>query len=462
MRLPSISRLLPALRQKWQNFSSVSTDYSGRWWGIIQESFAGAWQAVITIDDAKTLFGNSTLYAVTSLIAGDISKNRIKLLQYDENGFSDEVTGGSPWNPVLRRPNRYQNRIQFLNLWIVSKLTHGNTYVLKERDARGIVRALYILDPNRVSVKIAPDGSVWYGLGGDELNQTENGVVVPSSEIIHDRMCCIFHPLIGIAPIYAAGWAATVGNKIVSNSANFFANASRPGGILVVPGSISDETAARLKARWDANYTGLNAGKVAVMSDGMKYEAMRESAEQAQLIEQLKWSVEDIARPFHVPLFKLGGTVPSGASTETLQQIYYSDCLQELIESLELCLDEGLELPNYLGVQLDLMNLLRMDQASLVQTASEGVKGSVMSPDEARALLNLRPVPGGASPMAQQQNYSLAALAKRDAGSDPFKTGPAAPALPAPDTEDTDESEAEEQARAFLEQIRKGIECQQS
>ena len=57
-------------------------------------------------------------------------------------------TESSAFSPVLRRPNRYQNRIQFIAQWVTTKLVHGNTYVLKERDQRGIVTALYILDPN--------------------------------------------------------------------------------------------------------------------------------------------------------------------------------------------------------------------------------------------------------------------------------------------------------------------------
>jgi phage portal protein BeeE len=63
------------------------------------------------------------------------------------------------------------------------------------------------------------------------------------------------------------------------------------------------------------------------------------------------------------------------------------------------------------------------------------VKGGVMSPDEGRAKFNLGPVPGGNTPYLQQQNYSLAALAKRDAQEDPFRTAPApasAPVAPPP------------------------------
>ena len=52
-----------------------------------------------------------------------------------------------------------------------------------------------------------------------------------------------------------------------------------------------------------------------------------------------------------------------------------------------------------------------------------------MSPNEARAAENMQPVAGGDSPYLQQQNYSLAALAKRDAKPDPF-AGAAPPKLP--------------------------------
>ena len=48
---------------------------------------------------------------------------------------------------MLRKPNRYQTRIKFVEQWMMSKLTAGNTYVLKQRDERSVVTALYVLDP---------------------------------------------------------------------------------------------------------------------------------------------------------------------------------------------------------------------------------------------------------------------------------------------------------------------------
>ena len=112
----------------------TSVDSSRSWWPIIRESFAGAWQQGVTVT-TSTVLTYSALYACVTLIAADIGKIRLRLVERDENGIWNEREVAA-YSPVLRRPNRYQNRIQFVSQWIISKLIHGNTYVLKARDNR--------------------------------------------------------------------------------------------------------------------------------------------------------------------------------------------------------------------------------------------------------------------------------------------------------------------------------------
>lgn len=422
-------------------------DNRGSWLGLIRESFAGAWQKNIEINN-DTVLAFSAVFACITLIAADIAKMRVKLVRRTDDGIWEEADS-SAFSPVLRKPNHFQNRIQFFEGWVTSKLTHGNAYALKQRDARGVITKLYILDPRRVTPLVADDGSVFYELKADNLSKVEGDLVVPAREIIHDRMNCLFHPLVGVSPIYACGLAAMQGSAIQNGSTRFFANGSKPGGVLTAPGAISDDTATRLKAHWDANYSGENAGKVAVLGDGLKYEAMAMTASDSQLIEQLRWSGETVCSVFHMPAYKVGvGTTPTYANAEILNQIYYSDCLQSLIESAELCLDEGLELPTPYGTEFDLDGLLRMDTAALYKSNNDAVGGGWMKPNEARRRVDLPPVEGGDSPLIQQQNYSLAALARRDAQADPFNANPPEPTEPTEPSEPTDE-EIEDQARLF-------------
>jgi phage portal protein BeeE len=99
-----------------------------------------------------------------------------------------------------------------------------------------------------------------------------------------------------------------------------------------------------------------------------------------------------------------------------------------------------------------------MDTATRYKAHSDAIGGGWLSPDEARLDEDLPPVPGGKSPMMQQQNYSLAALAKRDVKEDPFQSGAKAPAqqqlaLPPP-------AEEEEEAKGltlFATELRKSL-----
>jgi HK97 family phage portal protein len=319
-------------------------------------------------------------------------------------------------------------------------------FVYKRRESvRGMVRELIVLDPRRVTPMVSPDGSVYYSLGGDDLAQVPKGEIVPASEIIHDRHVTLWHPLVGVSPIVACAASASQGIRIQGNSSKFFENMSRPSGMLTAPGAISEATAQRLKSEWEANYAGLNIGRMAVLGDGLKYEAMTIPAESAQLMQQLTWTVEDVGRAFAVPLYKIGaGQMPTAGNVEALESQYYSGCLQIYIEALELCLTEGLEMPEQMHVEMNLDGLLRMDSSTQIDALTKAVGGTIMTPNEARKARNLAPIAGGDSVYLQQQNYSLEALARRDAQADPFGTAPAPSPAPAPAADDQIEEDDED------------------
>ena len=426
-----------------------------RGWLTVFDSFRGAWQANVTVD-REAVLAQTTVFACITLIASDIAKLGLRLVERAAGGIWQPASSPA-FGPVLAKPNRYQTRQQFIESWVLSKLTHGNTYALKERDARGVVVRLYVLDPSRVQPLVAPDGSVFYQLHDDHLSGLPVGLpAVPASEIIHDRWNCLFHPLVGLSPIFACGLAATQALKIQHNSAAFFQNMSRPSGILSAPAAISDETAQRLKDHWDKNFTADKIGTVAVLGDGLKYEAMTISAADSQLVEQLKMSAEQVCSAFHVPAYMVGAApAPAYNNIQALNQQYYSQCLQSLIEAIEAGLDEGIGLGAVNGRELatmfDIDDLLRMDTATMTASLRDQVGAGITSPDEARRKLNLPPVAGGGTPYLQQQNYSLAALARRDAQDDPFGSaapGPAPAPEPGADAE-ADDMPPEDQQRAL-------------
>jgi len=421
---------IPFTGEKAKALNSVSLG-SGGWYPIIREPFTGAWQRnmEINVDTASSFHAD---FACKTLIARDIAKLRVKLAEKDENDIWSEVTNPA-FSPVLRIPNSYQTRNQFWESWVLSKLSRGNTYVLKVRDARNVVTELHVLDPDRVHPLVSDDGSVFYRLNSDNLAGLATEIVVPAREIIHDRFNCLFHPLVGTPPVFASGLSSMLGLNAQKASALLFENSSTPGGLLTAPGEISEVEEKRIKEAWEQRFSRVNLGRVAVLSGGMKYEKLPMTNVEVQMIENLKWSAEVVCSVYHVPPYKVGvGALPSYNNVQALNIEYYSQGLQSHIEEIEELLDAALGIGwgTGMGTEFDTENLLRMDSITLTTTIRDAVGAGVMSPNEGRAKFDLKPVEGGESPYLQQQNYSLAALAKRDAQEDPFAPAkpPAAPA----------------------------------
>lgn len=413
----------------------------GGWWPlVVREPYAGAWQ--VNVQGQRDLaLSYFPVFACTTLIGADCGKLSLNLVEE----MDDDVwakTDSPAFSPVLRKPNRYQTINKFVEQWITSKLIWGNTYVLKQRDQRGVVVALYVLDPCRVKPLVAPDGGIYYELRRDDLSGDLAGlalesITVPAREIIHDTMICLFHPLVGVSPIFAGATAAAQGLAIQNSSTTFFTNGSRPSGLITAPAGMTPEQLAQAKTDWETFNGASNAGKVAVITADIKYTQLTMNAVDAQLIEQLKWTAETICSCYHVPPYMIGvGPPPPYANIEPLLQQYYSQCIQSLLTNFERCLDEGLGLLDPIngtqyGTEFDIDDLIWMDTATKTKAAADAIGSGGMAPDEARRkYFGLGPVEGGDTPYMQEQNYSLKALAKRDA-SDPFAKPTPAPAPPA-------------------------------
>lgn len=412
------------------------------WWRLISEPFTGAWQRNLS-ETQQDLTCYPALYSCISFIARDIAKCPFVLKSKGPDGIWNEIENPA-YSPVLRKPNHYQTAQQFREAWQLSKLTQGNAYILKQRDDRGVVVKLYVLDPCRVLPLVSESGDVFYQLQPDNLNllsDTGGMIVVPARDIIHDREITVHHPLIGVPPLCAAYWPAVKNLKLLRSAAEFFANGAAPGGILEVPGAVSDEIVTDLARRWQENFTGSNAGKVAVIADGMKYNQLKASNSDSQLVEQMKYSDEQVCQAFGIPPYKLGlSAVPAGWKSDDVNIEYHSNALSSRIEHMENLLDEGLNIARPAGVEMDLSPLWRMDAGKQAEVEAALVGGTIKTPNEARRAFNLGSKTGGDALYLQQQNYSLEALAKRDAQADPFGTRGNAPAEPEPEPDMTDKA----------------------
>src|SRR3546814_12436105 len=97
----------------------------------------------------------------------------------------------------------------------------------------------------------------------------------------------------------------------------------------------------------------------------MQYTALTVNRVDAQMVEQLKWTAEQICGTFHIPPYKIGiGAMPTFNNIQALNTEYYAQGLQSHLEDIETLLDEGLGMKEGIGTEFDLDNLLRMEGAT--------------------------------------------------------------------------------------------------
>ena len=123
------------------------------------------------------------------------------------------------------------------------------------------------IDRTRVQPLVSDDGTVFYRL---ERQTGGIGEITVLREIIHDRMNCLFHPLVGTPPVFASGLASMLG----LNAQRASARCSRmpdAGGILTRPARSARRRTA-VQGAMGIAFLAINLGRVAVMTGGAKYE----------------------------------------------------------------------------------------------------------------------------------------------------------------------------------------------
>lgn len=375
---------------------------------------------------------NSVVYACVQAYAQTIAQLPALHLRRDHEGYNETLSDTSVAR-VMRRPNNYQTRSDFLLNLVHSLLFEGNGYAIAERSGGQIV-ALHLVPPHACSPHVA-QGEIFYHVSPEDPSGLPP-MLIPARDVLHVRMHTPHDPLRGESPIYAAALAIKVNTNAMGHTSKFFEQMSRPSGILTTDEKLTAEQTKALRQRWEEMSAGVNSGKVPILGWGINWKPLSLSATDSQLIELLKFSVEDIGRAYRTPLPLIGVLEQSSYNNvHNLLSFWKASGLGFVIEHIEQALAVLFDLPANERVELDTDNLLRTDLLSRIDALTKGITGGLYAPNEGRRIEGLRPVEGGDMPRVQQQMVPL----------DYEAPAPATPAAP------QEPEMGDEQMRAIIE-----------
>lgn len=387
-----------------------------------------------------------------NIISQDLSRLPIRHLRVKPDGARELVLNKAPAR-VFRRPNSYQTKSDLLLFLAATLLSDGNAYAWAKRNERNEVESLWPFNPWSVYPYIVNQGEA----AGDILYQIsssdalslaqpdpDEGFWVPARDMLHIRLQTPRNPLLGESPLLAAYYPAITGMQVNEQSAKFFTNMSRPGGILRHPGELQEEALKRIKERWTEVTSGGNTGDTAVLSEGMEWQQLQMTAVDAEVAAIYALSERQIFQVFRVPPF-LGGDLEKAtfSNVESLTRFYLQSCLGFYVDHVEDSLTRFFNLPPDEHISFDLdQALLAGDFKERMDALGRGVQNGIFAPNEARARESLPPVEFGDEPRVQQQlvplEFGYAQLAESAQGVAPAPAEPEPAPEPEPAAPDQD------------------------
>lgn len=282
----------------------------------------------------------SGVYTCVDIISNTISKLPFFLM---DNSTKKHIDDSNLYKLLNYQPNPRMTASVFKKLLATSLLITGNAYAIPKW--RGL--KIYSLEPvSSENVQIIVDGDqVYYRVFKDGKES-----ILRYDEIIHLKMYTV-DGVYGISPLTYARLVVQVGLNQENFQKSFYENGGRPSGVLKIESDLSGTTEVQLsdgstterslkdviRDEWaKTNGGSVNAFKVAVLDNGMDFKEISQiSPADMDFVNSKTVNLEDIARFFNVPPYKLGVGKQTYSNNEQAQIDYITNCIVPLVYQIE-------------------------------------------------------------------------------------------------------------------------------
>jgi HK97 family phage portal protein len=326
------------------------------------------------------------------------------------DGGRERVTN-SALTRILKQPNDYQSISDFLLNLTRRLYEHGEAFAVVVRNNRFESDELHLM---RFGYPyIGEDGSIFYRLSGNPIAEAryDFSAPIPARDVLHVRLHTPQHPLKGVSPILATVLERAMAGAALNQQVVFYLNQARPSFMLETDQQLTAQQTEDLRARWNAQTTGENAGGTPILAWGLKAKPVSVSPADSRLADMLKITDQSIALAFRMPLQVLGVGDTPFASTEALMSAWKSSGLGFALNHLEEAIGNlfGLKGQPDEYLEFNTEALLRSNFKETMEGLAHGTISGIFAPDEARNKVGLGAAPNGAGkePRVQQQVVPL-------------------------------------------------------
>lgn len=339
-----------------------------------------------------TAQGVSAVYACVQAISETTAS--LPLILFKRNGDDRERASDHPLYRVLHdQANPEQTALEAREYMQACVLLRGNAFARLVRGWDGQVRELWPLNPDNVQVQRTASGLVY--------DYTKDGVLTRllAHEVLHLRHRLGDDGVMGVSPIAAARGVVELAQAENEHGRNTFTNGAKLLGVLKFPGRLKAEQRQAIATSWSSQHAGgSNSGRTAILEEGVDFQALSMTLEDAEWIAARQFSVEEVARLFRVPPTVIGDLRNGNYSNSVeMARQFVTQTLRRHLVAWEQaiaakCLTEAGRRTYFAEHQVE--GLLRGDSANRAAFYSSGISDGWLMRSEARKFENLLAIEG--------------------------------------------------------------------
>jgi len=336
----------------------------------------------------------SVVYACVRLLSETIAALPLVVYQRRADGGREEATQHPLYELLHDQPNANQTAIEFRQMMTAHALLRGNAYARIVPGPRGPADQLIPLHPDHVTPEELPDGNLRYRVSGLTRPLLDDEVLHLKGMSLDGKM--------GVSVITYMRESIGLGLAAEHYGGRFFGNGAQPGGVLKKTDgkSLSDGAAKRVKASWESAHVGGNQHRVAVLEEGLEFQAIGINNKDSQFIELREFQAEDIAgRWFGVPPHMIGLTSKATTWGSGIEQMGIGFVVYTLLPWLKrweqaISRDLIIATDRYF-VEHVVAGLLRGDTQARYAAYAIGRQWGWLSVNDIRHFENMNPISGG-------------------------------------------------------------------
>lgn len=323
------------------------------------------------------------VYAAITKLSNAIARNPLKVYQYaDENGDSRDRVRSHPLAQLVKRPQPRGSSFAMKARIAQDMLVHGEAISVKFRPSVGAPPTeIWPVPMNQVQVIRDESGVIGY-----EIYVGVQAMYLGPEDVIHFE-------LNGGSPLRPLARTLALEDASMTWQGQSLAQGMTKRGAFVTDQRLNDQSIPRLRAELEQLYSGVeNAGKVALLEQGLKFQEVGVTAVDADLINQRRLSREEVCAAFDLPPALLGLERATYASVSEFRKALYDSVATRLTlieETFQAQLVDQEPSWDGLFVEFDTSDLLRPDPEARSRTHMMNQQSGVSTVNERRRVENL-------------------------------------------------------------------------